>query len=32
MYFDGYLVVAQNHSIRFLQLSAADVTTTISQF
>lgn len=31
-YFDNYLIVAQNHSIRFVQITAQDVTTTISQY
>ena len=31
-YIDNYLVVAQNHSIRFIYLNEADVTSTIQQF
>ena len=31
-YFDSYLIVAQAHSLRFLQITAADVTTHIDQF
>jgi hypothetical protein len=31
-YFENYLIVAQSHSLRFLQITAADVTTHIDQF
>jgi len=32
VYFDSYVIVNQDHSVRFLNLTAADVTTTIAQF
>jgi len=32
MFFDSYLIVAQNHSIRFVQLTSAEITTTVAQY
>ena len=31
-YFDNYLIVAQNHSIRFVQILASEITTSINQY